>query len=134
MDIQQGVLLNQNDTGLGSGVGTTTVEAGAALELANGTAPENGGIQSGLNIWAKHLVLNGTGNAAFGDTPLTVLSGATGATAPVNTPSSRRTTCGGARSLSANSATITVQPNSRLNLFGTIDDGAGARPRPPRPT
>ncbi len=132
VDIQQGVLLNQNNTGLGSGVGTTTVEDGAALELANGTAPENGGIQAGLNILGETLVLNGTGNAAFGDTPLTVLSSAARTTDPVNTPIVPSDNMWRGPVTLGNSATITVQPNSRLNIFGTIDDGAGSK-TPPTP-
>jgi autotransporter-associated beta strand protein len=74
VDVQQGVLLVQNDTALGAGGSSVTVESGAALELGNNTNSQNGGIQDGLNIWNQHLFLNGTGDPSFGDTPLTVLS------------------------------------------------------------
>lgn len=74
VNVRQGVLLNQNNTGLGSGVGTTTVLAGAALELANGIGANNGGVVAGIQIPNEHLVLFGPGNSTFGDAPLTVLS------------------------------------------------------------
>ena len=54
VDIQQGVILVQNHTGLGTPAGTsdtittTTVEAGAALELSNTLPGFNGGVQDGL--------------------------------------------------------------------------------------
>ena len=128
VDVQQGVVLDQNDTGLGSGAGTTTVETGAALELANGVAPENGGIASGIDVYGEHLVLNGTGNTTFGDTPLTVLSGASGPTAPVSDPIIPSDNMWRGPVTLGNSATLTVQPNSRLNLFGTVDDGAAVTP------
>src|ERR1019366_9390045 len=78
VDIQAGVLRIQNDDALGTGSSsaayTTTVENGTALEL-NPTNPLlSGGDQRGLQVWYDNLVLNGTGNAAFGDAALTVPS------------------------------------------------------------
>ncbi len=77
VDVQQGVILDQNDTGLGLGgaaTSITTVEAGAALELASTTTTETGGLQRGINVQGEALVLNGTGNPTFGDSaPLNVL-------------------------------------------------------------
>ena len=76
VDIQQGVLLIENDTALGLGTPaanvTTTVESGAALELGSTIPAFTGGIQGGLQTWYTDLVLNGTGNAAFGDAALMV--------------------------------------------------------------
>ena len=51
----------------------------AALELGNTTTAENGGVESGIDVYGEHLILNGTGDAAFGDAPLTVLSGSNAA-------------------------------------------------------
>ena len=98
VDIQTGVLLDQNNTGLGLGIDPTTgnnvatnivtVETGAALELANTIATENGGISAGVQVHGSTLVLNGTGNNLFGDTaplvvlPATPLAGPT-ATSPI---------------------------------------------------
>ena len=74
MDIQDGVLLDQNSTGLGND-NNVVVDAGTALELANGVATENGGIAAGIQLGSSHLVLNGTGNTTFGDpSPLVILS------------------------------------------------------------
>ncbi len=76
VDIIQGVLLLQNSTGLGDGLGsTTTVEAGTALELANGIAPDNGGILGGIGVEGENLVLNGAGDPLLNDpAPLDVLA------------------------------------------------------------
>ena len=83
VDIRGGVVLDQNNTGLGAGnvltPSSVTVEVGAALELANGTAAENGGVAAGIEVDGQSLILNGTGNSTFGDTaPLVVLSQASG--------------------------------------------------------
>ena len=73
-----GVLRIQNSTALGTGSSavsyTTTVENGAALELYPTDPLITGGNQQGLEVWYDNLVLNGTGNAAFGDAALTVPS------------------------------------------------------------
>jgi autotransporter-associated beta strand protein len=140
VDIQQGVVLDQNNTGLGSGAGATIVESGAALELGNTTAPENGGVQDGLDVLGETLDVNGTGNTAFGDMPVTVLSGAAGATAPVGdtiVPSDY--TWRGPVNLEPNTNpsvaphyTFTVPTGARLTLFGTVDDGS-TKPTPPAP-
>lgn len=61
VNIDAGVLLNQNNTGLGAGYtagSTTTVAAGAALALANNTAYNNGGLESGITVNGEQLVLN----------------------------------------------------------------------------
>ena len=84
VDVRAGALRIQSDTALGQPLNfttddgsvntTTTVENGAALEIAP-TVPElNGGIERGLEIWYDNLVLDGTGNSTFGDSPLTILS------------------------------------------------------------
>lgn len=76
--IDQGVIQIQSDTALGTGTPTTdvttTVESGAALELGTTVPDNNGGIQQGLQIWYTNLVLNGTGDPAFGDAPIMVES------------------------------------------------------------
>jgi autotransporter-associated beta strand protein len=60
VDIAQGVLLAQNNSALGAGTGTTTVESGAALVLASGPAYHNGALQTGVGVWNEHLVVNGS--------------------------------------------------------------------------
>ena len=83
VDIRQGVVFDNNDTGLGQpefNAGTpgqmfgTTVEAGAGLLLSPTVATLNGGLTVGPATWANHLTLNGTGNSVFGVAPLTILS------------------------------------------------------------
>jgi autotransporter-associated beta strand protein len=61
VDITQGVLLDQNNTGLGAGFATTsvtTVEQGAALALANDTAYNNGLLEGGISVHGESLVVN----------------------------------------------------------------------------
>lgn len=76
VDIQEGVVRIQNDTALGAGTSatptTTTVQSGTALEFGSTNPLLTGGIQRGLQVWYTHLILNGTGNAKFGDSPLMV--------------------------------------------------------------
>ena len=122
MDIQEGVLLLQHDTGLGAASGTVTVENGAALELGNSLTDQTGGQSFGRGVWGKTLVLKGAGNALFNDTALTVLSNNTLATGPTNNPIvATDNTWRGPISLGTD-AVITVQPNSRLILAGPIND------------
>lgn len=83
VDIRQGVVLDENETGLGEpeyNAGTpgqmfgTTVEAGAGLILSPTLASLDGGLSVGPATWANHLTLNGTGNSTFGVAPLSVLA------------------------------------------------------------
>ncbi|MSQ93232.1 MAG: hypothetical protein EXR98_01605 [Gemmataceae bacterium] len=74
VNVKAGVLRVRNNTALGAVDNATTVEPGAALELAPQVSALNGGLDSGLSIWNNHLTLNGTGNSAFGDAALVVLS------------------------------------------------------------
>jgi autotransporter-associated beta strand protein len=65
VNVDEGVLLNQNNTGLGTGYtagSVTTVQAGAALALANSTAYNNGGVESGISVGGEQLVLNSNPN------------------------------------------------------------------------
>jgi autotransporter-associated beta strand protein len=124
VDIKKGVVLDQNNTGLGAGNGprsTTTVESGAALELGPTTAQENGGLISGIDVWGEHLVLNGSGNAFFGDAALTVLS-PNNPNNPVNDTIITTDDLWRGPVTLASSASIQVAPDSRLTIFGTIDD------------
>ena len=71
VDVREGTLRVQNDTALGqssSGTDTgsevfatttTTVEAGAGLQLGASVAANNGGISGGIQIADEHLILNG---------------------------------------------------------------------------
>ena len=113
--IADGVLLDQNNTGLGAGNTLTggntpevTVDNGAALELgnviANGsltgsnsilTGSEGGGLTGGLGIYGDDLVLNGSGDPTFGDAALTVLGGAAPTGATVQTLTITGSTTGG---------------------------------------
>jgi autotransporter-associated beta strand protein len=91
-DIQNGAVLLQNNTGLGTVPPvvsqvqtTTTVEQGATLELGNsvnsafhepnGTSPlqadANGGLAGGLAIYGEALVLKGKGDGAVGAVAIT---------------------------------------------------------------
>ena len=93
--VADGVLLVQNSTGLGAGnittppLPTVTVDSGAALELGNTvtaisvpnsaggntfSSSETGGLEEGLEINDEDLILDGTGDPTFGDSPLEVLS------------------------------------------------------------
>jgi autotransporter-associated beta strand protein len=130
VDVKQGVLLNQNDTGLGIGnlpTSSTTVESGAALELASTNPKTNGGLQAGLGIWGNHLILNGSGNSAFGDGALTVLS-PSDPYGPVNDPIVSSDDMWRGPVTLTSSASIQVEPNSRLTLFGSIDDATNKAP------
>src|SRR5262249_53350490 len=64
----------------------TVVESGAALELGNTNVDQTRGLTGGVGVWGEHLVLNGSGNPLFGDSALTVLSGTSVSTNPVNDP------------------------------------------------
>ncbi len=86
VDIQQGVILLQNNVGLGLGGSTVTTEPGTALELASTIATYNGGLQDGLEIQNEHLILNSTGNNTFADTAPLVLYTNNTATTPSNDP------------------------------------------------
>lgn len=113
VDVRTGVLRAQNNTALGApGLGTV-VEPGAALELAAGPPQFNAGTTGGVQIIGEHLTLNGTGNPAFGDTPLTNLSDDNLWRGPVTLN---------------NSNTFDVLPNSRLTINGTIDDATNPAP------
>ncbi len=83
VNVEQGVVLDENDTGLGS-ENTTTVNPGTALELGNGTATENGGIAAGIQTAGENLVLNGSGNPEFGDAAPLVILPASNNTIPTN--------------------------------------------------
>ncbi|MBM3994532.1 MAG: hypothetical protein FJ303_10335, partial [Planctomycetes bacterium] len=74
VEIRNGVVRVENNTGLGArGNAGTIVQPGTALELANPTPDSNGGQSIGAAIWDTPLSLNGTGNSIFGDSALTVL-------------------------------------------------------------
>ncbi len=63
--IQEGVLLDQNDSGLGLGGAansTVTVQPGAALALGNSTAYNSGGVEGGIQVNGAHLVVNTNAN------------------------------------------------------------------------
>src|SRR5439155_4734808 len=98
----------------GSGGVTVTVNTlvdgdGAALELDGKHALDNGGIAGGLNIWYERLVLNGPGNATFGDGTVSVLSNDNMWRGPVTLNTS---------------AVIQTLPSTRLTVFGIIADQA----------
>ena len=107
VDIQDGVLRIQNGTALGTGVSTTTVEIGTALELTSGNPQYAANEQAGITVPSEHLILNGTGNLAFADAPLTNLSDDNTWQGPVSLN---------------NSITIDVAPYSKLALSGVVDD------------
>ncbi|MCI0680876.1 MAG: autotransporter-associated beta strand repeat-containing protein [Gemmataceae bacterium] len=86
---------------------------GAALELQTGAPLNNGGLSGGIGIWYERLVLNSTGNAAFGDGALTVIS----ADALWHGPTTLQ-----------DDATITVMPSARITMFGNIDDALDPSP------
>ena len=74
-DIRAGVVTVQNGTALGdpgAAGNSTVVEAGAALEVDATVASLNGGQAVGPQILNNPLVLNGSGNSAFGDSALAI--------------------------------------------------------------
>ena len=121
VDVKAGVLRAANSTALGLGgsaTNTTTVESGAALELAQGLARDNGNISAGIQSIGEHLILNGPGNSTVNPgvdphtgtvAPLTVVNGDQMWRGPVtlNTAS-----------------TISVPNNSRFTFAGKIDDAS----------
>jgi autotransporter-associated beta strand protein len=112
--IAEGVLEDQNSTGLGlPNAGTVTVDTGTALELDTTIATQSGGISTGLEIWNRRLILNGSGNIYFNDQSLNNVTGDNMWRGPTTL---------------ATSATVDVEPNTRLILFGTIDDGLNPAP------
>ncbi len=80
VDIRQGIIVDENDTALGTPLNAgapgftfgTTVEAGASLVLSPTVAGLNGGIADGEATWGTGLTLNGSGNSTFGYAPLAV--------------------------------------------------------------
>jgi autotransporter-associated beta strand protein len=116
-EVKEGVMRIQNDAALGDPAAGTTVESGAALELANSIPQNAGGATAGIQIRDEHLTLNGTGNTTTtpGVTiyPLTNLSGDNMWRGPVTL---------------ANSTTIDVSGGSRLTLNGTVDDAVNKSP------
>jgi autotransporter-associated beta strand protein len=129
VDIRQGVLLNQNNTGLGTGTGTTTVEAGASLALASTVASLNGGVQTGLQVWGEHLVLNGPGNDTLGThlAPLAILddNSVTGPTPGPIIPTDSMWR--GPVTLNPG-VSIQVPTNNRLIFTGTVSDSSTSGP------
>ncbi len=106
---------------------------GAALELG-GTVysqttgnPLTGQVAQGLEIEGEQLIVNGTGNTTLNDqAPLVVLSSNTtnAPVAPINDPEAFLTAdyfWDGGMSLNGNT-TIEIEPNSRLNIYGVIND------------
>jgi autotransporter-associated beta strand protein len=88
VEVAEGILVDQNDTGLGrqtSGTAatgtetfattTTTVDPGAALELSNTVASLNGGISAGIQVWDEQLTLNSPGATSIQTVQVTVPSG-----------------------------------------------------------
>ena len=122
VEVAEGVALVQHDTALGGNTGTVTVQAGAALELGNSVTDQTGGLANGRGIWGETLILHGSGNALFGDSPLTVLAGNPPVTGPSNNPIvATDNIWRGPISLSGD-AVFEVGPNSRLILAGPIND------------
>ncbi len=111
VDIQQGVIRLQNNTGLGAATAGTTVEAGAALELYPGNPLFNAGVTAGLSVWGEHLTLNGTGNTTFGDLPLTINSDDHLWHGPISLN---------------NAMTFNIPLGARLTVNGIIDDTGNA--------
>ncbi len=125
VDIKAGVLLAQDGTALGGQQGTTTVETGTALALANTQPPNNSGITTGIQVWGEHLVLNGPGNTTLGTpiAPLSLWSDASllAANTDVITPTDANWR--GPVTL-ATSVPLQIGTNSRLQIDGVIDDAA----------
>jgi autotransporter-associated beta strand protein len=134
VDIRQGVLLDQNNTGLGAGIPfgnftpsqdpTVTVEPGAALALTSFVLPsENGTTSSGVDIWGEHLILNGPGNDTLGE-PL----GAVNVLATDQLTAPNDTTIVPADAMwrgpvtLQSSTTFNLDGGTRLLLLGNMDD------------
>jgi len=136
VDIRQGVLLNQNNTGLGAGgapASTVTVETGAALALTSYVVPTNapaGTINSGLDIWGEHLVLNGPGNDTLVGTPLAAINvlGTDTLTAPNDTTIVPTDQVWRGPVTLGSSTSINLDSGTRLLLLGNIDDASNPSP------
>ena len=126
--IAEGVLTIQNDTALGApGAGTVTVQSGAALEIANSTTEQNGGVLNGLGIWGKTLVLNGPGNATFNAAPLTILTGEPAATNPLGlVPLIAADHMWRGPITLGSDVTFKIGPNARLTITGDITETPGS--------
>ena len=100
----------------------TIVETGAALEIGNSNIDQTRGLMGGLGIWGEHLVLNGQGNAFYGDGALTILSSNSPTKNVVNNPIVATDNAWRGPVSLGSDTTITVEPNSRILLMGGIDD------------
>ena len=100
----------------------TIVETGAALEIGNSNIDQTRGLMGGLGIWGEHLVLNGQGNAFYGDGALTILSSNSPTKNVVNNPILATDNAWRGPVSLGSDTTITVEPNSRILLMGGIDD------------
>lgn len=110
VDVKEGVLRTQNDSGLGSSKGGTTLRAGTALEVTSGVAELNGGISEGIQVWDEKLTVIGQGNTSVNGgliSPLTIMAADSMWRGPVTLQ---------------NSVVIDVQGSSRFTLFGAVDD------------
>jgi large repetitive protein len=115
-DVKEGVLRVQNDTALGKPSSGTTVENGAALELAGSAASVNGGIAAGVEVWGESLTLNGPGNTSTTGSLIATLTN-------VNNDNLWR----GPVTL-ATGVNVDVAANSRLSLSGSVDDTINPAP------
>jgi len=104
-------LLTATVSGTGLESISTTVEqhgAGGALELGLTNPGNTGGVTRGVQVAGEHLILNGQGDPAFNDAPLTVVAGSDQMwRGPVTLN---------------NDVPIQIPATSRLSLEGVIDD------------
>lgn len=129
VEVASGVLMIQDDAALGVGNNTTTtVQDGAAIELATTIPLLNGGIQRGLNIWGETLILNGSGNLAYAASTLTIHGDERLASTVGNNPIIAADYLWQGPIRLNSDATIKVQPNNRIQLTGNITDTANTSP------
>jgi len=135
VDIRQGVLLDQNNTGLGAGAPlgtptssdpTVTVETGAALALTSFVLPSsNGSTNSGVDVWGEHLILNGPGNDTLGE-PLGAINvlATDDLTAPNDTTIVPADALWRGPATLNSSSTFNLDAGTRLLLLGNMDDAS----------
>ncbi len=137
VDIRQGVLLDQSNTGLGAGAllgapvsadPTVTVETGAALALTSFVVPTSsaaGAISSGIDVWNEHLIVNGPGNDTLG-VPLGAINvlATDDLTAPNDTTIVPADMMWRGPVTLESSSTFNLDAGTRLFLLGDMDDAS----------
>jgi autotransporter-associated beta strand protein len=129
VNVQQGVLAAADDSAFGASSGGVTINAGGAIELESGPAPNNGGLaNAGIQIFGESLTLNSSGNTSLTGTlihPITVVERGfyTVDLATNPDPGDNDAMWRGSFTL-GNDTVIDTRGNSRLLMLGNITDSS----------